>query len=372
VRHLRARLLADSLIAIVLAVVVIRPSNEPAAIAGVVGVATVAVRGRRPVFGCVCMLVSLSLYEALAGSALAVAPAAVVLDYYALGRRTDSGRGRRVTDVVLLVVPIAIIAAGPNGSGFVNVVTPWLFFGVVPFAAGCLVVTHESLTTKLRERVEQLDRVQRDHERLVASVERGRIARELHDVVGHSVSVMVIQAVAARRVAETDRNAACEALRRVAQVGRESLAEIRLLASGSANSTADSSSGMARLQGLDGLVRRASAAGLPVKVEMRGAQFRLPPAIDLAAFRIVQEALTNTIKHAGPATANVQILFEPQALVISVVDDGRGPSSDEDGLPSRHGLLGMRERVAMYGGELRAGGRRGGGFEVVAWLPLGA
>jgi signal transduction histidine kinase len=337
---------------------------------GLIAVATVALRRRWPVVACGCALAALTAYQAIAGSSLAVAPLVIVLDYYSLGRRAE-GRGRRAVDLVLILVPLPIIWLGPNGSGAVNIVTPWLFFGVVPFGAGRLLGEHESLTAELRVRIEQLDRAQRERERLLASVERGRIAQDLHDVVGHSVSVMVIQAVAARRVAGSDRAATAEALRQVALTGRKSLSEIRRLV-GPSHHADDDGSATPGLRSLDALVRQTSAAGLPVSVEFKGVRPRLPAGIDLAAYRIVQEALTNAIKHAGAATARVHVEFDPAAVVVSIRDDGSGSSGGErDGGPARYGLLGMRERVGLYGGDLRAGARQDGGFEVVARIPVG-
>ena len=336
---------------------------------GLIAVATVAVRRRWPVAACACALAALTAYQAIAGSGLALAPLVIVLDYYALGRRAG-GRGRRAVDLILILVPLPIIALA-DGPAVVDIVTPWFFFGVVPFGAGRLLGEHESLTTELRVRIEQLDRAQRERERLLASVERGRIAQDLHDVVGHSVSVMVIQAVAARRVAGSDRAATAEALRQVALTGRESLSEIRRLV-GPAHHAGGDGSATPGLRSLDALVRQASAAGLPVSVEFRGVRPRLPAGIDLAAYRIVQEALTNAIKHAGAATATVQVEFDQAAVVVSISDDGSGSAGAEgDGGPPRYGLLGMRERVALYGGDLRAGARRDGGFEVVARIPVG-
>ncbi len=371
---LRSRLssaptLVDSAVAVLLGAAVVAGASGATVAAGLIAVATVAFRRRRPVAACACLLAAGAAYQVIADSSLAVAPLVIALDYYALGRRAG-GRRRRAVDLVLILVPLAIIAPA-NGPGVVDIVTPWFFFGLVPFGAGRLVGRHESLTAELRARIAQLDRAQRERERLLASVERGRIAQDLHDVVGHSVSVMVIQVVAARRVAGTEPAAATGAVRQVAATGRESLSEIRRLV-GPAHHAGDDGSAAPGLGNLDALVRQASAAGLPVSVEFRGIRPRLPAGIDLAAYRIVQEALTNAIKHAGATTATVHVEFDPAAVVVSVGDDGRGSAGGEgDGGPPRYGLLGMRERVALYGGDLRAGARPGGGFEVVARIPVG-
>ena len=344
-----------------------------ALVAGAVGVATVALRRRWPAAACCVLLGALTLNSAVAGSSLVVAPLAIALDYYMLGRRGWDSRLRSI-DAGLIVVPLGIIALGPNVGGLVDVVTPWFFFGVVPFGAGRLVGKHESSTRLLDERVAQLEREQREHERRLAAVERGRIARDLHDVVGHNVSVMVIQAVAARRVAELDPLAAREALGRIAATGRAALAEIRELTGALRHPVHDAGAepAMGRLDNIGVLVERASAAGLSVALAIDGSPYRLPAGIDLAAFRLVQEALTNVIKHAGQATATVRVAYREDAVAIEVTDDGGGgtPPETQIGPGGQSGIAGMRERVAFYGGDLHSGTRTGGGFIVNAQIPI--
>jgi len=192
--------------------------------------------------------------------------------------------------------------------------------------------------------------------------ERTRIARELHDVVAHSMSVMIVQAGAARTVLDRDPAGAEAAIAHVEETGRAGLAEMRRLIgvltdAGEAASTAP----MPGLAELEPLLDTMRAAGLPVEVVRTGTPRDLPAGADLAAYRVIQESLTNALKHAGPANARVSLDFAADRLTIEVSDDGRGPALE----PSiGHGLIGMRERVGVFGGTLTTSARPGGGFVV--------
>jgi signal transduction histidine kinase len=197
--------------------------------------------------------------------------------------------------------------------------------------------------------------------------ERARLARELHDVVAHAVSMVVVQAEAgAAAGGPPDRVE--EAFDAIADTGRTALAELRrllgVLRSPGEAGPREPQPGVAQLEPLVESVRRA---GLPVEVRVEGADRPLPPGVDLSAYRIVQEALTNSVKHAGPARASVLLRYGERDLELEVVDDGRGPRT---GSAAGHGLAGMRERTALLGGELDAGPAPGGGFTVRARLPL--
>ena len=198
--------------------------------------------------------------------------------------------------------------------------------------------------------------------------ERTRIARELHDVVAHSMSVMIVQAGAARTVLDRDPAGAEAAIAHVEETGRAGLAEMRRLIgvltdAGEAASTAP----MPGLAELEPLLDTMRAAGLPVEVVRTGSPRDLSAGADLAAYRVIQESLTNALKHAGPANARVSMDFAPDRLTIEVSDDGRGPAL-EPGIG--HGLIGMRERVGVFGGTLTTSGRAGGGFVVRAEIPV--
>ena len=220
---------------------------------------------------------------------------------------------------------------------------------------------------------ERLLRAEAEHEaqtRRAVEAERARIAGELHDVVTHNVSVMVVQAGAARSVLDSSPDDAREALLAVEASGRTAMSELRhllgLLAPGGGEEEdlLVPQPGAARVPAL---VERVRAAGLSVELSVTGAR-DLPPGVDLAAYRVVQEALTNVIKHAGTSHAAVVLEYRPDDLLITVTDDGR-PATGPGG-PGGRGLIGLRERVGLYGGELDAGPRPGGGWRVRARIPL--
>jgi signal transduction histidine kinase len=200
------------------------------------------------------------------------------------------------------------------------------------------------------------------------SAERARIARELHDVVAHAMAVMVVQAGAARTIVDSDPDGAKAAIAEVEATGRTGLAEMRrLIGVLTADDGEAERAPQPGLEQLDELVRTVRAAGIPVEVLRSGDERALPPAIDVNAYRVIQEALTNTLKHAGDAHASVTLMFTDGALEIEVADDGVGPRVVD---PPGHGLVGMRERVAVFGGTLVAGPRPGGGFVVRALFPV--
>jgi signal transduction histidine kinase len=222
----------------------------------------------------------------------------------------------------------------------------------------------------LRERAERAERERETAARAAVTEERARIARELHDVVAHSVSVMVLQTGAVRRLLGDDQVREREALGTVERTGREALLELRRLLG--VLRTPDERVELAPQPGLSelpALVTRTESAGLPVALRIEGEPPPLPLGVDLSAYRIVQEALTNALKHAGPARAEIAIRYRPDAVEIEVSDDGRGSAAANG---EGHGLVGMRERVTLYGGELSAGAREGGGYTVRARLPIPA
>jgi signal transduction histidine kinase len=203
-----------------------------------------------------------------------------------------------------------------------------------------------------------------------ASEERARIARELHDVVAHGISVMTVQAGAVRRLLTPEQAREREALETIEQTGREALAEMRRMVGVMKNpEEAPTLAPQPGLAHLDRLVARAREAGLPVELTIEGTPGALAPGIDLAAYRVVQEGLTNARKHAGAKRVEVVVHYESDRVELTVVDDGRG-AAPGDG--SGHGLVGMRERIALYGGELEAGPRDAGGYELRVRLPLAA
>jgi signal transduction histidine kinase len=198
--------------------------------------------------------------------------------------------------------------------------------------------------------------------------ERTQIARELHDVVAHSISVMVLQARGGRRVLDTEPADAHDAFAAIESTGQQALDEMRrLLGMLRTRDEALPFAPQPSLKHLGSLVEQVQAAGLPVHVIVEGEPRDLPPGVDLSAFRIVQEALTNTLTHAGPARARVVLRYLADDLELEVSDDGTGTGV---GSSSGYGLVGMRERVGVYGGELEAGRQDGGGYAIRVRLPL--
>jgi signal transduction histidine kinase len=285
----------------------------------------------------------------------------------------------------------------------------WLLMGVTLFAGPSLIawVLGDSMRYRrayyatLEERAARLERDRDAQARMAAAAERARIARELHDVVAHNVSVMVVQADGAAYALGSDPDRTRAALAAISATGRQALTEMRALlgvlrkndearqdrparpldAAGSdrpalagvpgPDETAVTAS-LAPVPGidqLDDLLDQARAAGLPVSCTIEGQPQRLPEGTALAAYRIIQESLTNTRKHAGPwARASVLLSYTPDAVDLVVTDDGQGGAAASDG--GGHGLTGMRERAAMYGGSVQAESRPGGGFVVTARLPI--
>jgi signal transduction histidine kinase len=225
---------------------------------------------------------------------------------------------------------------------------------------------------ELEGRATRLEREREERARLAVAEERARIARELHDVVAHAVSTMVIQTGGARQLVRSDPDDAEHSLLAAERTGREALQEMRrlvgLLRERGEQLALAPTPGMTELPQL---LAQTQAAGLDVELTVEGEPRYLGPGIDLAAYRIVQEALTNTLKHAGRARARVIVRYGDRDLEIEVTDDGRGVDDPSlNGHEPGHGLLGMRERVTLYGGALRTGPIEGGGYEVLARLPV--
>lgn len=234
--------------------------------------------------------------------------------------------------------------------------------------AGVTVRTRRDQARAAEGRAAELERVREAEAQAAVADERARIARELHDVVAHAIGVIVVQARGGRRAIDDDPAATRGALDAIESTAVGALAEMRRLL-GVLRSDDERIALAPRpgLRDLDRLVEQVRAAGLPVELEVEGEAIDLAPGIDLSAYRIVQEALTNALRHAGPASARVVIQYGAGRLDLEVSDTGPG---EPVGRGEGHGLLGMRERVALYGGQLEAGPQPGGGFSVRARLPL--
>ncbi|MEU9339314.1 sensor histidine kinase [Streptomyces sp. NPDC048290] len=254
----------------------------------------------------------------------------------------------------------------------------------VPFALawvlGDSVRTRRAYFAQLEERAARLEKEREAQAKVAVAAERARIARELHDVVAHNVSVMVVQADGAAYVLDAAPDQARKALETISSTGRQALAEMRRLL-GVLRTGEHQESGeyvpQPDVQQIEDLVEQCRTAGLPVDFKIEGTPRPLPSGVELTAYRIVQEALTNTRKHGGPnAGASVRLVYFDDGLGLLVEDDGQGAPHElyeEGGLDGQgHGLIGMRERIGMVGGTLDAGPRPGGGFRISALLPLKA
>ncbi|WP_455566451.1 sensor histidine kinase [Nonomuraea spiralis] len=262
--------------------------------------------------------------------------------------------------IFLALVNWSVATFGMFFSGSIFVVTIWL--------AGLYANTRRRYLEGLEERAERAERERDQQARMSAAAERTRIARELHDVVAHNVSVMVVQADGAGFALDSDPEQARLAVRNISKTGRAALAEMRRMV-GVLRESEDDDTDYTPQPGLGQLEELVRGAGVPTSLRIGGMPGELPEGQQLAVYRIVQEALTNALKHGGPdVRALVEIDYGGPELVVRVTDDGRGAAAPPS--PDGHGLIGMRERVGMYGGAVSAGPRSGGGFEVLARLPM--
>lgn len=310
-------------------------------------------------------MVAVSLVEFVAvgspeGFGVSLAP---VIATYTVGNQLPWRRSW-VALVLSAVVWAAWAALDPLNSTWTENVSSlvWLTPSIIAWLLGTLV-----RLSRLNVEQRRINREQRASQ--AVAEERNRIARELHDVIGHSVTVMTVQASAVRRRLTTEQAVERQALEAVEATGREALAEMRRMVGMLRQSGADAD--MEPLPGLgqiDRLVENFRSAGLPVSVTVTGSPRELAPGLDLTAYRLVQEGLTNTLRHASsPRRVEVSIDYQPDRIELAVRDDGQRAGSAQVGVGS--GLLGMRERVAVYGGTLVARDRSQGGFELVAGLP---
>jgi signal transduction histidine kinase len=323
--------------------------------------ATLAVRRRAPLAAGVAAMVLITLQGFDGGHGTSVAETiAWMCGLYAIAVWTDT-RGFIVGVAALVVLNTVSLSVPPRHLRDTGL------FTILPIVAMVLLrgaVRGRQLRAEaLAARAELLER----HASDAVLEERARIARELHDLVAHNVSVMVVQAGAERHALSGEQAETRETLAAIEQSGRQALAEARrLLGMLRRDGEPDALEPQPGLEQLGTLVEHVRRAGLPVGLTVDGEAAPLPAGLDLCAYRIVQEGLTNALKHAGAgARAEVRVAYAPEALEIDVRDDGRGGAVDGAG----HGLIGMRERVALYGGELAAGPRPEGGFGVHARLP---
>lgn len=267
-----------------------------------------------------------------------------------------------------VMVGVAMAFAGTvlgQPMGPIDIVALPLFFGG-PALAGYLLRERTERATALAERATALESEREVRAKQAVEEERARIARELHDIVSHSISVIVVQTQAVRRRLGDDHPQASD-LRAVETVGRQAMAEMRrMLGVLRAQGTELELEPQPGLGQLARLLEQTRSAGLPVDLTVEGEEAPLPPGVDLAAYRIVQEALTNVMKHAESAPAHVRLRYGDRELFVEVEDEGPGAHGNGGG----HGLVGMKERIGVYGGQLEYGTVNGRGFRVAARLPV--
>jgi signal transduction histidine kinase len=372
----RTTLLADSVLAVVLAAVLSvgtyfatryhhgghRPVDAGAIALVIASAGALALRRRYPV-AVLALVFGTTLIYFLLGYGNGPIWLALIIAYY-----TAAACGHRLAAAIAAVAGFAIF--------------PWLDYllrngqapslpGLAGLAAWLLVVLGAGEAVRIRrERAAAAARIQEEETRRRASEERLRMARELHDSLGHYLSLISVQSGVALSLNQQLPEQARDALGAVKQASKEALRELRsvldLLRQDDERAPRSPASSLARL---GDLVAQASAPGLEIRAETEGTVRPLPFGVDAAAYRIVQEALTNVARHAGPATATVHVTYGEEELTVQVDDDGRQPGPRQQPA-SGSGIAGMRDRVAALGGEFYAGPRRGGGFRVRARLPF--
>ena len=395
----RHRVLVDTALAVVIFLAGLGqavPAGWTTLLIAIVMTAPVAFRRRAPILAFATCIAGgawqmIAAIARLPGSGPIASDVAVLVLIYTVAAyrpRRDSiiamliclaGSALAVIAWIPLARPAAVQPVGPVPPGPPD---QWLargLFAVVLFGGSTLTawVLGDSMRyrrgyyAELEDKAARLEAERNAQAKVAAAAERARIARELHDVVAHHVSVMVVQADGAGYALRSDPDRAAAALKAISSTGRQALTEMRRLL-GVLRSAGDHAqlAPMPGLGELRELLDQAREAGLQVAYTLTGTPRDLPEGAELAAYRVVQEALTNTRKHAGlAATAAVTLRYEPEGLIVEVTDDGMAaPAGDAGG----HGLVGMRERIALYGGTVEAGPLAGGGFGVVARLPCPA
>jgi signal transduction histidine kinase len=350
---------------------VVTPSYVLGVVLALLGSLPILVRRRWPLGVLGVVEVAVALHLAVVDANLRTGTLGLAVAVYTVAARLPrdaSFRAAVTVAAINAVIFIALLAEGRIDAA------PNLFMLTVlaagSWALGDNIGTRRAYLAGLEERAARLEREQRESSERAVLDERSRIARELHDVVAHHVSAIAVQAGAAEEIAEQDPRRAREVLATIQSTSRQALAEMRALV-GVLRDEPDEQhlAPQPGLAQLDRLVAQTRAAGLAVQVHVEGERRPLPEALDLSAFRVVQEALTNTLKHAGAAHADVTVRYGDDDLELIVTDDGAGNGSPPEPGAGR-GLVGMRERVAVFHGRLDVGRAPGGGFRIHARLPI--
>jgi signal transduction histidine kinase len=339
------------------------------------GISTLALVGRRRAPLLVLAVSGTATLALLAGhGTVGLAVFGPLIALYTVAATTERRLSVAAAVVSLVGVLIAVAAGSPGGSSWTKFLFPVVVVGAC-WLIGDNLRVRRAYVAELEEKAARVESDRAAELSRAASEERARIARELHDVVVHHVSVIAVQAGAARLLSEQNgSDASSSAWAAVEKTARQALSELRqllgVLRRDQERPALEPQPGLGQL---DRLLQEVRQAGLPVEVVIDGNPVPLPPAADLSTYRIVQEALTNVLKHQGPATTTVWLHYRPDALNIEVINQSSSlakstPPPEGEG----HGLIGMRERLTMLGGTLDAGPRRDGGFRVAARVPLKA
>jgi len=296
----------------------------------------------------------------------------LVIAFYTIGAELSRRSSLRIGGITALFI------LGGTGMGVatletisgVSLVTT-MIITVTPLLVGREIREQRRRVDDMRERVERAERDREEKAYRAVADERTRIARELHDVVAHQMTVMTLQADGARRIADGSDPRVVQALETISDAGHSALTEMRrMVGLLRTPEEASETEPLPRLAEVEQLVEKVKAAGVPVDLEVEGDVRRLTDGTELSAYRIVQESLTNSVRHGGPdVTATVAIEYKEDHLDLHILDDGRGASA-ESGDEVGHGIVGMRERITVLGGEFSAGPRTGGGYEVHAIIPI--
>jgi len=350
------------------------PANNPTPVDAlavgltVVGVGTIAARRRHPMGAVVVCVLATAVYSVrdYIENGLAVA---VLITLYTAATLVPRRQWLAVYGAIAAFL-LLIAAIRPDDLTASQLVGNLALFGIAA-VFGDSNATRRANTRALELRAEALEQNQAIQAEQAVAEERLRIARQLHDVVAHALAVIAVQSGVGGHVIDTDPDEAKRVLDNINQASRETLDEMRRML-GVLRGEDGARMDLAPAPGLadiDQVVRNVRDAGVEVTVERTGDAAAVPAGVALTAFRIVQEALTNVLKHAGPARAEVHLVCEPGVVRVEVVDDGRGAAAPMDEKVNHLGLIGMRERVTPYGGDLDVGPRPGGGWRVCATLP---
>jgi len=323
-------------------------------------------RRRAPIFALVLMIAASRVQVTVGGTQRdggTIPILAIMVAIYSMAAAVSLGKAL-VGAAVVLAVGVTIPPVTTEDVVFRSILE------MVPWTLGRVVRSRQRRVESIEDRALGLERDQAARVAAATAEERVRIARELHDIVAHSVGVMVIQATGAQKVLDARPQRAREALQSIETTGRQALDELhRVLGILRTDSGRESLNPQPGLSDLDGLLEQVRQGGLPVEATIVGEARQLPRGIELAAYRIVQEALTNSLRHGGGTRASLIVRYGDRDLAVEVCDDGRGTGAAGINA-SGHGLVGMRERVGLYGGSLIAGPLPRGGYSVKALIPL--